>query len=248
MSINSLSTVYMMAKAAWNVFNTLTTRPILAAEITTASYRPLDWGSQPDAKDPVFMQTLSNIAEVRKETNLETGKKEDVVYGYFFDAFLRESHTGTVRITDHPVQTGANISDHAYNLPDKLTLEIFVSDNMDCVIADQFSELYTKSLSAYKILRELKEKRQPLSIRTRLHPYENMLIETMTTNDDYKTANSLRCTIMLRQIIMAEVTNQIVVSDKPYVADPTKTNVATTTPDESILHRGTETYDGNPLY
>src|SRR5690348_15645087 len=33
---------------------------------------------------------------------------------YIFDAVLRVDHHQRLRITDHPVQTGANITDHAF--------------------------------------------------------------------------------------------------------------------------------------
>jgi hypothetical protein len=166
------------------------------------------------------MKMMPNISE------MQTKETEQIEYGYFFDAFIREGHTGSVRITEHPVQGGANISDHAYNLPDKLTIEILVSDSMDCVVMNQFSEMSTKSISAYQQLRKLKEKRQPLSVNTRLHFYEDMLIESMSVTNDYKSASSMRCTVMLRQIIMAKVSTETVKSDKNYAAakDEVKTN------------------------
>lgn len=204
---NSLSSAFLVAKNTWSVGITNFSPSALVSKFIGNSYRPVGWGSltDQDAKSTLYMKALPNISE------LQTG---DVEYGYFFDAFIVESHTGSVRITEHPVQTGATISDHAYNIPDKLTLQIFVSDSMDCVVYNQFSKYSTKSLSAYQVLRDLKTKRLPLSVRTRLHYYKNMLIESMSVNDDYKTANSLRCTVMLREIIMADVNAQTV--DKSY--------------------------------
>src|SRR3972149_4267465 len=58
----------------------------------------------------------------------------DNIGGYFFDAFIRQEHRTTRRITEHPVQDGANISDHSYQLPAQLTLEIGMSDAMDAVV------------------------------------------------------------------------------------------------------------------
>jgi len=58
--------------------------------------------------------------------------------GFFFDAVMRVEHTKALRITEHPLQTGANISDHAFMLPAYVTLEISMSDTMATVIPGQF--------------------------------------------------------------------------------------------------------------
>lgn len=224
--LNSLSTAYMVGRATWNAFKVNSQDRL---EISNKPYRVGDW--EPDtgnsSKEELMMKA-SNINVLDENGNR---------VGYFFDAFLKESHTGSVRITEHPVQSGANISDHAYNLPDRLTIEIFVSDVMDAVISGQFNDAETKSLSAYKVLRKLKEDRQPLSIRTRLHYYENMLIENMTSNDDMNTSASLKCQVAFRQIMTAVISEEIV-SAKPYVDVSTnKGKVSATTPsiDQSVL-------------
>lgn len=212
--LGSLKSAFMVAKDNWSASLTKLSPSSLVSQFIGDSYHPSSWGSHSDAdaKSTLFLKTRANISEMQDFGGI------DVEYGYFFDAFVNESHTGSVRITEHPVQSGANISDHAYNLPDKLTIQILVSDSMSCVVTNQFSETSTKSVSAYKILRLLKEKRMPLSVRTRLHNYTDMLIETMTVDDDYKSASSLRCTVMLRQIIMAEVKAETVDNDSAYAA------------------------------
>lgn len=44
------------------------------------------------------------------------------------DASLHEQHTGTATITDHPVETGSNVTDHIRPDPDMLTIEGIVSN------------------------------------------------------------------------------------------------------------------------
>lgn len=219
---SSISTAFLMGQAPWNVSLTSFAPPALAPQISLDIFRPpgWNWHNPFDAQSMVFIKSQPCIAEMQYKEG-----EEGTPYGYFFDAFVREGHSAAVKITEHPVQGGANISDHAYNLPDKLTLEIFVSDSMDCLMMNQFSMMSTKSISAYQALRDMKEKRQPLSVMTRLYFYENMLIETMTTTDDYKSKNSLRCTVQLRQIIMATVSTETVKSDKEYSAKPKTTEV-----------------------
>jgi len=222
-TVNSLSTVFMVGKAIWNVYSAIT-RPTsfsFSSIQKATAYRPLDWSKYAvDDSDLVYI--APNIAEVVKKTNIVDpmgATVEEVTVGYFFDAFIRESHSGSVRITEHPVQGGANISDHAYNLPDRLTIEVFMSDSMETVKASQFTAEKTKSVSAFQKLKELKEKRTLVSVRTRLHYYENMIIENMSTDDDYTTANKLRCTVSLRQIMMARVAETYVALPKRQVKD-----------------------------
>jgi hypothetical protein len=46
-----------------------------------------------------------------------------------FDAVLRETHEGEVEVTEHPVETGADIADHARVKLSKLTLEVFITNH-----------------------------------------------------------------------------------------------------------------------
>ena len=45
-----------------------------------------------------------------------------------FDAVLSEAHECTAEITSHPVESGLNITDNVRPNPDRLTLEVFVSN------------------------------------------------------------------------------------------------------------------------
>lgn len=205
-----------MAKTGWNVFSMLRA-PKDSLDIIDKPYRPSQWSPAPKAGDKeaqlIAMEALCNITEQKKNA-----KGEYELVSYFFDGFLKEGHSGRAIITEHPVQTGANISDHAYNLPDKLSVVLLVSDAMDCVVEGQFSEVQdSKSKSAYNILRKLKEQRLPLTVRTRLYKYKNMLITDMTTDDDYKTEYSLRCNVTFTEIIMAGVATETAKSTHPHV-------------------------------
>ncbi len=216
-TVNSVSSVFMVGKAVWNVFKVVTRSAAYAPISKDEAYRPGTWGRYGDESQMLYL--APNITEKKKKTESEGSSEEEVTIGYFFDAFLRENHTGTVKVTDHPVQGGMNISDHAYNLPDTLTIEVFASDSMDSLKTNQFKTLSTKSKSVYETLRGLKERRVLLGVRTRLRRYENMIIENMTVSDDYKTSNALRCTISFKQIIMASVAEKYVLVQKSQVVN-----------------------------
>ncbi len=220
-TVNSLSTVFMVGKAAWNVYNMMNAPSIVAPGIVEDAYRPSSWGKY-GTDESQMLYLAPNISEKKKKVSPagESAKSQsEIEVGYFFDAFVRESHAGSVKITDHPVQGGWNISDHAYNLPDSLTIEVFSSDSMDTIKTNQFKDYSTKSVSVYEILRSLKERRVLVSVRTRLRRYENMIIEKMSSTDDYKTANSFRCVVSLRQIMVAVVSKEYVAVEKKNVKD-----------------------------
>jgi len=224
----------MVGKAAWNVYQILKRPSIEAPGSTTDAYRPADWGNYGSDEDQMIYlaPNISEVEEVLVGRNRET---YEVTVGYYFDAFTKENHVGSVRVTEHPVQGGSNISDHAYNLPDKLTIEVLVSDSVQSIVSGQFSGGGTKSISAYEMLRNLKEKRALVSVRTRLHYYTNMIIENMSVSDDYKSANSLRCTVSLRQVMMAVVPVEYVTLTKRQAVVETNKGTKSATDGQSIL-------------
>jgi hypothetical protein len=160
------------------------------------AFRPPQWSGLPSELSQLVM-VKTNIA------------------GFFFDAVLREEHVSSLKITSHPVQTGANITDHSYVEPAVLTMKIAMSDAMDDLHDGQFIRYtpkdadkpsYSKSVSAYRVLLDMQESRVPISVHTRLKTYTNMLIENITAPDDAKTLHGLKCTITLREIFVVNVT------------------------------------------
>lgn len=166
--------------------------------------------------------------------------------GFFFDAYIRLDHTRKTKITQHPVETGASITDHAYVEPAELIIEVGMSDACVSYIQGQFTQKYTRSVSAIDTLWKLQEQRIPMDVLTRLKLYKNMLIEVISVPDDWQTLNSLRATVTLREIIVAEVKTVAMNSKASSSASPQKT--ATTNkgtqqvskPNQSILISGRE--------
>lgn len=138
--------------------------------------------------------------------------------GWFFDAFLRSTHTSRLTITEHPVQTGAALTDHAFLQPKELTMEIGMSDVATGLVPGQFTGGWSRSVQAFKVLQELQALRVPLQVHTRLGLYQNMLIEEISAPDDFTTLYGLRCTVTLREIIVAQV-RTVKISAKPAVTN-----------------------------
>lgn len=142
---------------------------------------------------------------------------------YLFDAYFNINHESTLSITEHPVQTGANISDHAFMQPNILTFEIGMSDVMTDVTGnyESFSnDSSTRSIDAYKVLRQLQSDRIMINVYTKLWNYKNMLIETLSAPDSNQTAYALKASVTLKELLVATVTT-VKISERPQKTNTT---------------------------
>ncbi|RKN74997.1 phage baseplate protein [Paenibacillus ginsengarvi] len=155
--------------------------------------------------------------------------------GWFFDAYIRMDHTSRLTITEHPVQTGAAVSDHAFLQPRELSMDVAMSNVNTSMVPGQFGGTYSRSVQAFNVLKELQRLRVPIQVHTRLGLYPNMLVEVLTAPDDYKTLNGLQCTVTFRELIVAQVTT-VKISARPIVTDTSQRgSPEPTTPNQTIL-------------
>lgn len=151
---------------------------------------------------------------------LQTAYFNTQIGDYVFDAFFSVQHDTNLTITNHPVQTGASIADHAYMEPKQLTFEIGMSDVMQSIIDGQFSDHQSRSVSAYNTLRKLQEQRIPAQVITRLGVYQNMLISSISAPDDYKTMYGLKATVTMQEILVVQVST-VKISARPQKSNST---------------------------
>lgn len=139
----------------------------------------------------------------------EMTKQKVNIGGFFVDAIFMTTTEHTLTVTQHPVQTGANLADHAFVNPVRISMEIGISDAMAYRKAGCYDVPgETKSISAYRSLVKLQEERKPLKVLTKLNTYENMLIESIRANDDVSTQYALKASVELVQILVANVTEE----------------------------------------
>jgi hypothetical protein len=117
---------------------------------------------------------------------------------------LEERHHDEVVITDHPVEQGASISDHAYKKPAEVTLTLaWTNSSLGSITSLQFGNY---SDFAYKQLLALQASRTPFALSTGKRRYTNMLIQSISVTTDAKTENSLIATIHCREVIIVQTT------------------------------------------
>lgn len=117
---------------------------------------------------------------------------------FMFDFVFSTEHKMNLKPTEHPVQNGSSITDHSIMEPDEVILEIGMSDT---VIGSGANH----SVNAYTMLRAIMQKREPLTLTTRLHTYRDMLITSISAPDDVSTMFALKASIYLQQIKIATV-------------------------------------------
>lgn len=138
-------------------------------------------------------------------------------------ATIEEHHMDQLEITDHPVQQGATISDHAFKRPAELTLHLGWSNS-----PPQSSSLTSAGLAAneataamsvfngssvdqiksiYLQLLGLQAGRTLFNIWTGKRNYKNMLCKTLSTETTYRTENSLPITMVCQEVILVNASS-----------------------------------------
>ena len=112
------------------------------------------------------------------------------------DVVITERHKAELAITEIPVENGVRITDHAFVLPKKITL--------DCASSN--------AAATYAALVALQESRLPFTLVTGLFVYNNMLIKSLNADRDATFSTVLKCTADLQEIIIVSTS---------YAADPT---------------------------
>ena len=189
---------------------------------TAGLYRPPQWSNGPAmvsiTQVPVQGQGNSGFTTVDGVPTL--GGSASTQTTYVFDAVLDLEHEQRLEKTHHPVQTGADISSHAYLMPARLVMYVGMSDAMDAysngqnnvnsagnaspdTVAPFTGASSSKSVNAYQTMIALQAARQPLTVTTRLRTYTNMMVVGVSPREDYKTITGLRMRVEFEQIFMA---------------------------------------------
>ena len=144
------------------------------------------------------------------------------------DCTLREEHVATVEITRHPIEDGADPTDHARKLPDRVTLEGLFS-NTPIDVNEARSRGNTEAGASgyaqeqHKKLLELTVTRKAVGLLTEIRTYKNMVLTSLSTPRDSKVGDAVRFLATFEEIrfVKSEVvrlelaTRPNAVPDKP---------------------------------
>ena len=172
----------------------------------------------------IVWETPAKTSENKDKTGSTATQKQvtNVLGGY---VPIAEEHTDVLNITEHPVEQGAQITDHAYKLPSQLTIRIGWSAGSSAgnpVSGSVFGSFALPTLAGfwavdsssarlnalYASLIQLQVDRNLLTVTTGRRRYTNMLLKSVALATDDKTANVLLVTCQLQEIIL--VNTQVV--------------------------------------
>jgi hypothetical protein len=136
--------------------------------------------------------------------------------GFIADVTIEETHTDTLEVTEHPVEQGAAVTDHAFVKPANLIIKAGWSNSSLQAGGDPN---YVND--TYQDFLDLQASRQPFDIITGKRSYSNMLFTRLTTRSDDANANSMVLECECREIIT--VNTQTVTVPNANQATPTET-------------------------
>lgn len=141
------------------------------------------------------------------------------------NAVIEELHSDDLAITDHPVEIGAAISDHAFLLPARLEMRCGWSNST------AGSEGYVQSV--YENLLALQREREPFDVFTGKRAYRNMLIGRLAVETTERSESALLVVVGLREVIITS-TQQTSTSSGSQ-ASPERTGSVTDTGSKQLL-------------
>jgi hypothetical protein len=129
------------------------------------------------------------------------------------DAVVEEEGDDEMVITDHPIEVGATVSDHAFKLPSKLGLiYAWALGSTQNSNTDPGTGEVTKDpdflKNIYQQMLTLQASATLCVVNTGKRIYQNMLIRTLSMRTDKETENSLTLRVEMKEIIL--VTTQLV--------------------------------------
>lgn len=143
---------------------------------------------------------------------------------------LEETHLDELQITEHPVEKGAEINDHAFKRQPEVTLKCGWSNSQIAALAGALQSIFEGGAlpsadyvsTVYSQLLALQETRQPFDVVTSLRVYRDMLFKSLSVTKDQKTGAALNVTATLKQIRIVQ-TQATTLPPRQDQADPQST-------------------------
>jgi hypothetical protein len=154
------------------------------------------------------------------------GKKVKISAGEFefieLDCTENETYTHDSDVTNHPIEEGANVSDHYRPLADRIVIEGLVSNHS---IAKTGVNLdFTRSEDVYAILRDWRKQALRLSLTTGLDEFDDLVLKSFTVTRDKFTGESLP--VRLEFLEIQTVESQLSTATAPIIKAAKKKKAA----------------------
>lgn len=194
----------------------------------------------------IITSTLTNLG-LGTLSNLINLVPSDQIGTISVDAALEEIGTDLLQVTEHPVEAGANITDHAFYRPAELVMHCGWTNAKGALslltggiggnqtfsggslVKDDFvSSIYSQLLA-------LQQSLQPFTVVTTIRSYNNMVITSLALTRDQKTAQALFITVTMRQIITVS-TSSATLAPAANQANPASTSQITNYGNQALVN------------
>jgi len=138
-------------------------------------------------------------------------QKDNKIDTIELDITIVESANASIRLTNNPVEYGADVTDHAIVEPMTFTIEGAVSNASSKTIGQFPSAIQnltaavttdlTKSQQTWDKLLELLISKTPFTLIQGLKSYENIILKSIQEQQDKDTSNALFFTATLQELI-----------------------------------------------
>jgi len=122
------------------------------------------------------------------------------------ECVVQETHSDRLQVTQHPVELGAAISDHAFVLPFEVSIRFGFSGVAGPAARFGFGSgagsFPGVMIGIYAALQGLMQQREPFVIITGKRLYQNMLLTDMEVTTDQHTENVLMVEAHCQQVII----------------------------------------------
>lgn len=136
---------------------------------------------------------------VGKDASVDGKNRGDQIEIIQFDAVLNESHQLGSDVTFHPVEDGAQITDHIRKRPDTIQIDGIVSGTPIKFLAS-FRVQEDPVSQAYETLRDIMEKSTLVDVVTTLRVYQNMALTSVSITRDADSGNILNASLTLQEV------------------------------------------------
>lgn len=165
---------------------------------------------------------------------------------------VQERHTDEMEITDHPIEQGATISDHAFKRPSEVTIEGSWSASpsssglVDGIIGGLKATVTgaqaivsgkppTSMQEMYDKLLRLQKEAIPFDIYTGKRKYSNMVMRSLSVTTDKTTENNLAVTMVCRELLIVQTSVLNIQTDLTKQSNPGATASPVNSGTKSLL-------------
>ncbi len=156
-------------------------------------------------------------------------RRPRIIAGIVPHVTVEENHEDDLVITQNPVESGAEITDHAYKAPEKVTIKYGWSNSS---LAALGNPAYIDQV--YQMFLTLQRSRVPFSILTGKRSYTSMLAKRLTVQTNESTENILMLKIECQQVIIAQ-TETVTVAPQSQMQNPASNAATNLTGSKSVV-------------